>query len=139
MYSSAMCVVYLFVSAHLIVVACVWIGLQRNSHFFFPLVVSNVFCHSFTQYNVNVYGDPSLIAFSYFQVCDVNQMWLPVMRLLIALYTSFFGMLAVLANAGWLVLRVRRSVEEVFNFFVCFFFIFKSLKSLFEVGCTSFL
>ncbi|KAF8568178.1 hypothetical protein P879_04176 [Paragonimus westermani] len=65
-------------------------------------------------------------------VCDANQSFLPFMRLLTALYTSMFGLLAVLANAGWLVLRVRRSVNEIFNCFVSFYFILKALRSLFE-------
>lgn len=68
------------------------------------------------------------------QVCDTSQLPLPQMRLLMALYTSLFGMLAVLLNVGWLVQHVRRSVEEVFNFFVAFYFIFQALKNLLEVS-----
>ncbi|VDP85327.1 unnamed protein product [Echinostoma caproni] len=66
-------------------------------------------------------------------ICDVNQASLGTIRLMVAVYTSLFGFIAVLSNAGWLVLRVRRSLEEVFNFFVSFYFIFKALKILFQV------
>ncbi|KAF5399707.1 hypothetical protein PHET_06980 [Paragonimus heterotremus] len=68
----------------------------------------------------------------FLQVCHTNQLLLPFMRLLIAIYTSMFGLLLVLANAGWLVLRVRRSVGEIFHFFVSFYFIYKALRSLLE-------
>ncbi|GAA53354.1 anion exchange protein 2, partial [Clonorchis sinensis] len=64
-------------------------------------------------------------------VCEVHQVPFLLMRLLIACYTTVLGLVAVIANAGWLVLRVRRSVEEVFNFFVSFYFVFKAMKNLF--------
>ncbi|KAF7260298.1 hypothetical protein EG68_02283 [Paragonimus skrjabini miyazakii] len=81
---------------------------------------------------VGITGPMLILELCFKLVCHANQLLLPFMRLLIAIYTSMFGLLFVLSNAGWLVLRVRRSVEEIFHFFVSFYLIFNALRSLFE-------
>ncbi|KAL3313096.1 hypothetical protein Ciccas_008304 [Cichlidogyrus casuarinus] len=57
-----------------------------------------------------------------------------IVRVWVSVYASIFGTVGLFFNASALTKHIRRSVEEVFNLFIAFFFILKALFTMFKVS-----
>ncbi|KAL3320203.1 hypothetical protein Ciccas_001117 [Cichlidogyrus casuarinus] len=55
-----------------------------------------------------------------------------VVRAWISVYASIFGIIGLVFNVSVLTNHVRRSVEQVFNMFISFFFLLKALFTMFK-------
>ncbi|KAA3680169.1 uncharacterized protein DEA37_0005873 [Paragonimus westermani] len=58
---------------------------------------------------------------------------LPILRLWVAIYCCAFGVIFITFNVSVLGNHVRRSVEEIFNSFIAFFYLLKSLFTMFRI------
>ncbi|KAL3316290.1 hypothetical protein Ciccas_005072 [Cichlidogyrus casuarinus] len=53
-------------------------------------------------------------------------------RAWVSVYTAIFGIIGLVCNVSALTKHIRRSVEQVFNLFIAFFFILKALFTMFK-------
>ncbi|KAF7261014.1 hypothetical protein EG68_01853 [Paragonimus skrjabini miyazakii] len=82
---------------------------------------------------VGITGPVFILESALASVARTANVSLPILRLWVAIYCCAFGLIFITFNVSVLGNHIRRSVEEVFNSFIAFFYLVKSLFTMFRL------